>query len=510
MSYSRRVQKDEPTSRPLYNISKDTSVQRTRRKARQDFSTVSTEAEDRRVHLVNADTLVSMVHDLCQQVAICNEKIHFLETQAEQQAGTLYAPQSPTSPAGRESLELKIDTLSKQLRSFEAASSSAEVQHDMELREMRSKITQIELLSTLPAAPAAPLASPLLPTTLYDPQRNTQPSSFIPEVQSAPRPTDTLTTYCKLLQRDLLDTIAEQARQKKVTATLSHAVESAEQNLSALRDYVVKLTNLGFPETTSATGFARSSNTPTPQGPPLLMSLFQRLTDVDHRVGILEREGVLRGEFSDVPHGAGQGRKVSLSARTNTPEIPNDVLGAMLDGEEGVADVVMSVPAMHGGVQRERAATESPLSVGSAPPAHIVRPSKQLAESLERMESEDAVRPKEDNTKRKDAEEKEAKDAKDAALSAVEAKLAAALEQIAVQEKERLAAEKAEAVLKASLAAEQRAHEAAIDAAQEDRKRAKDAQRTAALLEKEKEQREREEAKRIVPEAKIVKPEVKV
>ena len=303
-----------------------------------------------KVHLVNADTLVGMVHELCQQVAVYSDRLVEVERRLDERDfddsdGGACSPQSRVLPGA--DVEVKLESLASQLRTAEAAAASKEIQRDLEMRELRSKVTQIELLSsstfTAPKQPD-PFAH-VLPTTLYDGKGGVGGGDepFVPGLPAgaaaaagfaaSPVPSQ-IATYCKLLQRDVLDTVGEQCRQKKTLAALEKAVEGAEHNLTALRDYVVKVTSLGFPETTSASGFscdrpavaaasaaAATAAAAAEGGPNLLVSLFQRIADVDHRLALVEADGYVEHphDTSDDAVAAPDPKRADYMRRTGAP-----------------------------------------------------------------------------------------------------------------------------------------------------------------------------------------------
>eukprot|EP00754_Rhynchopus_humris_P013609 Rhum_TRINITY_DN14334_c8_g2::Rhum_TRINITY_DN14334_c8_g2_i1::g.81990::m.81990 len=371
MSFSREVRKSSVAqNRPLYSVSggADRPYAKKSRASGLHGSSLSLGLDDDggraaaaaaagarppaaaagKVHLVNADTLVGMVHELCQQVAVYSDRLVEVERRLDERdfidsEGGACSPQSRALPGA--DVEVKLESLAAQLRTAEAAAASKEIQRDLEMRELRSKVTQIELLSSSTfAAPKQPDPfAHVLPTTLYDGKGGVGGGDepFVPGVPAgaagfaaSPVPSQ-IATYCKLLQRDVLDTVGEQCRQKKTLAALEKAVEGAEHNLTALRDYVVKVTSLGFPETTSASGFscdrpaaaaasaaaATATATAAEGGPNLLVSLFQRITDVDHRLALVEADGYVEQphDASDDAVAAPDPKRADYMRRTGAP-----------------------------------------------------------------------------------------------------------------------------------------------------------------------------------------------
>ncbi|KAJ9468358.1 hypothetical protein DIPPA_30008 [Diplonema papillatum] len=405
--------KRSPPRRPLYNVSPHKPLP-TRRAAatktpntsgwsdqrdRSRTTTAAAAAAGRgaeRVHLVNADALVSMVHELCGQMASLHRRVASLELAAPEAA--------PGGARARDeevrALTIKLEAVAEAVRRRERESATARIETDLAVRDLRGKLVQATLL--LQNGPAPPGSSPWHPTSAspystqpgLSPNRNPQFVGFSRDDNVINTDGDisnsntnagkedrggggwkqaqSVATFCKLLQKDVLEITGEQARGRQALAEvddkvreLKVAVEICRQEQRDLCGLVDK--NADYLESEAPTGLAVAPGACPPGGGPLVLARGAGAAPPPEPKTL--HELIFDEEVTPDAWGAGRPHRTAATATTASSGIADvsarlDAVEAILANDRKRAELLRSLEHKFAERNRERGTPEEKPLLG--------------------------------------------------------------------------------------------------------------------------------------------------
>eukprot|EP01060_Flectonema_neradi_P041217 TRINITY_DN9713_c0_g1_i1.p1 TRINITY_DN9713_c0_g1~~TRINITY_DN9713_c0_g1_i1.p1 ORF type:complete len:506 (+),score=104.95 TRINITY_DN9713_c0_g1_i1:154-1671(+) len=178
-----------------------------------------------KVHLVNADSLVSMVQEMCSEVSSHSQRLNRLEMKLNDTLNDMESEVITNTNTKIEALSIKMQHWEQQLRQTSTTSL-------LHAKQLQGKIDQLsyEISST--------------PNKMADSYSGIHEQS---DDGNSSKQFDRLFAFCKLIQRDILDIANEQSRISDVNTQLESDIQTVRIHLDSL--------------STSPTGVGLSANT---------------------------------------------------------------------------------------------------------------------------------------------------------------------------------------------------------------------------------------------------------